>query len=86
MELIEIKQRWNDVLDDLESTNRIVWIAFFYARLASCVDNVLLLDFSDATKFPDGHDLKSNLDQKHLDAVEASILKVFGIPLTVRIK
>jgi len=28
MELIEIKQRWNDVLDDLESTNRIVWIAF----------------------------------------------------------
>jgi len=56
MELAELKGRWNEVLDELEATDRIAWLAFFDARLADLSDVVLTLDFSDATKFQDGHD------------------------------
>jgi hypothetical protein len=50
MELIELKGRWNEVLDELESTDRIAWLAFFDARLANLEDGLLTLDFSDARK------------------------------------
>ena len=43
MELEQIRLRWNDVLDTLESHNRIAWIAYFDARLISYADGVLTL-------------------------------------------
>ena len=51
MQLSELKSFWNQVLDELEAPNRIAWLAFFDARLASLESGVLTLDFSDATKF-----------------------------------
>lgn len=56
LSLKEIKLRWNDVLDHLESTDRIAWIAYFDARLADFDGASLSLDFSDARKFSGDHE------------------------------
>ena len=45
MHLSEIKSRWNEVLDYLESHNRVVWLAFFDARLVSFDNKILKLSF-----------------------------------------
>ena len=83
MEIEQIRSRWNDVLDELEATNRIAWLAFFDARLASLEDTVLTLDFSDATKFHEGHDLKSVSSTQSHAALIAAIKKVTGIEVTL---
>ncbi|NBR94521.1 MAG: hypothetical protein EBT44_06845 [Actinobacteria bacterium] len=49
--LEDIKARWNEVLDELLQTDRILWLAFFDARLASFSNGVLTLDFQDSAKF-----------------------------------
>ena len=79
MELNELKSYWNQVLDELEATNRIAWLAFFDARLASLEGDVLTLDFSDATKFQEGHDLKKSLPEKSHSALTDAIKKIVGI-------
>ena len=33
--LTDLRQRWNEVLDLVESRDRVVWIAYFDARLES---------------------------------------------------
>jgi hypothetical protein len=83
MQLSELKSFWNQVLDELEATNRIAWLAFFDARLASLEDNVLTLDFSDATKFQEGHDLKKTLPAKSHSALTAAIKKIVGIEVSL---
>jgi uncharacterized protein YihD (DUF1040 family) len=83
MELIELKGRWNEVLDELESTDRIAWLAFFDARLADLTDTVLTLDFSDATKFQDGHDLKKTLPESSHKSLLAAINNITGLALTL---
>ena len=83
MELIELKGRWNEVLDELEATDRIAWLAFFDARLADLSDSVLTLDFSDATKFQDGHDLKKTLPESSHFSLISAIKKVTGSEFTL---
>jgi hypothetical protein len=83
MQLSELKGFWNQVLDELEATNRIAWLAFFDARLASLEDNVLTLDFSDATKFQEGHDLKKTLPEKSHSALTDAIKKIVGIEISL---
>ena len=83
MELVELKGRWNEVLDELESTDRIAWLAFFDARLADLNDDVLTLDFSDATKFQDGHDLKKTLPESSHSSLISAIRKVTGSDITL---
>ena len=83
MQLSELKNFWNQVLDELEATNRIAWLAFFDARLASLEDNILTLDFSDATKFQDGHDLKKTLPAKSHSALTEAIKKIAGIEVSL---
>ena len=83
MELIELKGRWNEVLDELEATDRIAWLAFFDARLADLTDGVLTLDFSDATKFQHGHDLKKTLPESSHASLVSAIRKVTGSELTL---
>ncbi|NBX51010.1 hypothetical protein EBT25_14035 [bacterium] len=84
MELIELKGRWNEVLDELESNDRIAWLAFFDARLASLEDGLLTLDFSDATKFQDGHDLKKTLPESSHRSLINAIQKIAGITLELK--
>ena len=83
MELNELKGRWNEVLDELEATDRIAWLAFFDARLADLDDDVLTLDFSDASKFKDGHDLKSTVSENIHKALIVAIEKVTGLTLSL---
>ena len=83
MQLSEIKARWNEVLDLLLMEDRITWLAFFDARLASLEDNVLTLDFSDATKFQEGHDLKKTLPEKSHSALTDAIKKIVGIEISL---
>ena len=83
MELSELKARWNEVLDELEATDRIAWLAFFDARLADLSDGVLTLDFSDATKFQDGHDLKKTLPESSHSSLISAIRKVTGSDITL---
>jgi hypothetical protein len=83
MELTELKGRWNDVLDELEATDRVAWLAFFDARLAGLSEGVLTLDFSDATKFQDGHDLKKTLPESSHKSLAAAINRVTGLTLSL---
>ena len=83
MELLELKGRWNEVLDELEATDRIAWLVFFDARLANFENDVLTLDFSDASKFKDGHDLKSTVSENIHKALIAAIEKVTGLTLSL---
>ena len=84
MQLEDIKSRWNEVLDELEATDRIAWLAFFDARLANLTDGVLTLDFSDATKFQDGHDLKKTLSESSHKSLIDAVLKITGITVTLK--
>ncbi|MEY5030141.1 MAG: hypothetical protein RLZZ334_88 [Actinomycetota bacterium] len=83
MELEQIRNRWNDVLDSLESRNRIAWIAYFDARLTSFNEGVLTLDFSDSRKFATSHEYSETRPNLKA-ALIASIEEVLG--LTVEIK
>ena len=76
MELEQIRAQWNQVLDELESTNRIAWIAYFDARLSSFNDGVLALDFSDSRKFATSHEYsetRPNLKSALVQAIKATI-------------
>lgn len=54
--LSQLRERWNEVLDRLESENRIAWMAFFDGRIDSFDNGRLVLDFSDPAKLAMGHD------------------------------
>jgi hypothetical protein len=76
MELEQIRLRWNDVLDTLESHNRIAWIVYFDARLVSYSDGVLTLDFSDSRKFATSHEYsetRPNLKAALIRAIEETL-------------
>jgi hypothetical protein len=56
MELAQIRSQWSEVLNVLESDNRIAWMAYFDARLSAYEDGILTLDFSDSRKFATSHE------------------------------
>ena len=83
MHLSEIKSRWNEVLDYLESHNRVAWLAFFDARLVSLDNKVLKLSFVDAEKLSGAHDFSTFRKPEHIAALEESINKILGISLAI---
>lgn len=80
--LAELRAQWNDVLDHLESNDRIAWIAYFDARLAEFDGTTLKLDFSDARKFSGGHEY-SPARVKLENSLKASIKAVLGIEIEI---
>jgi hypothetical protein len=82
VELVEIRQQWNHVLDLLESRDRIAWLVFFDARLASLENGVLTLDFSDARKFASSHEYEA-IRPKHKESLAAAIKEVLSVNLTI---
>ena len=82
MDLASLRSRWNDVLDLLESGDRIAWLVFFDARLASFDNNVLTLDFSDARKFASSHEYQA-VRPKHKESLAAAIKEVFSIDVSI---
>lgn len=76
MKLDEIRGQWNQVLDALEASNRVAWIAYFDARLSSFENGVLTLDFSDSRKFATSHEYsetRPNLKSALVQAIEATM-------------
>mgnify|MGYP006146299307 CR=1 FL=1 len=80
--LPEIRGRWNDILDHLESNDRIAWIAYFDARLAQFDGHTLILDFSDARKFPGGHEY-SPTREKLQNSLKSSIAHILSINVEI---
>ena len=83
MEIEQIRSRWNDVLDNLESHNRVAWIAYFDARLISFQDGVITLDFSDSRKFATSHEYSETRPNLKA-ALIASIDQILGIKVEIR--
>ena len=82
MELSELKAHWNEVLFALEAQNRVAWLTFFDARLASLSDQILLLDFSDSEKFSGAHSY-SDSRAKFAPMLQEVILKITGTKLEI---
>ena len=82
LSLAELRSRWNDVLDHLESHDRVAWIAYFDARLAEFDGTTLKLDFSDARKFSGGHEY-SPTRVKLENSLKASIHAVLAIAIEI---
>jgi hypothetical protein len=82
VDLTEIRQKWNQVLDLLESRDRIAWLVFFDARLASLENGVLTLDFSDARKFASSHEYEA-IRPKHKESLAAAIKEVLSVDLVI---
>jgi hypothetical protein len=80
--LPEIRGRWNDVLDHLESHDRVAWIAYFDARLAEFDGHTLTLDFSDARKFAGGHEY-SPTREKLENSLKSSITYILEINIPI---
>lgn len=80
--LADLRKRWNEVLDLLESRDRIVWIAYFDARLAAFENGRLILDFSDANKLATGHNY-AEARERHRHALQSAIFDVFRIEVVV---
>ena len=81
-ELGELRSRWNDVLDYVEKEDRVVWLAFFDARLASLEGNVLTLDFSDSRKFGAAHEY-SESRVRHKKILVNAIAHVAHLDVTI---
>ncbi len=82
LSLSELRGRWNDVLDHLESHDRVAWIAYFDARLAEFDGSILSLDFSDARKFSGGHEY-SPTREKLQNSLVASIKATLKLDLQI---
>ena len=81
-ELNELRSRWNDVLDYVEKEDRVVWLAFFDARLASLEGNVLTLDFSDSRKFSAAHEYGASRE-RHKEILITAISHVANIDVKI---
>jgi hypothetical protein len=81
--LADLRSRWNEVLDLLEKNDRITWMAFFDARLASLEESVLTLDYSDSAKFGGAHGY-SNTRVKQLELLQEAIKAIFKVELEIR--
>jgi hypothetical protein len=80
--LPQLRNRWNDVLDHLESQDRVAWIAYFDARLADFDGVKLSLDFSDARKFSGGHEY-SPTREKLQNSLISSIKFILDIDVKI---
>ena len=81
-DLDSLRSRWNEVLDLLESRDRIAWLVFFDARLASFDNNVLTLDFSDARKFASSHEYEA-VRPKHKESLASAIKEVLNLDIAI---
>jgi hypothetical protein len=80
--LDSLRSRWNEVLDLLESRDRIAWLVFFDARLASFDNNTLTLDFSDARKFASSHEYEA-VRPKHKESLASAIKEVLNLDVAI---
>ena len=80
--LDELRQKWNEVLDLVEREDRITWMAFFDARLASFDGKVLTLDYSDSGKFGGSHQFPETRERQ-LTLLKAAVKEICGVEIEV---
>jgi hypothetical protein len=80
--LEELRQQWNKVLDLVEQEDRIAWMAFFDARLASFDGKVLTLDYSDSGKFGGSHQFPETRERQ-LKLLKEAVKDVCGVEIEV---
>ena len=80
--LAKIRVRWNELLDLVEKRDRVVWIAYFDARLESFENGRLALDFRDSNKLATGHDYQE-ARLRHRSLLQSAIFDVFGHSVVV---
>ncbi len=80
--LDDLSQQWNEVLDCVERQDRITWMAFFDARLASFDGKVLTLDYSDSGKFGGSHQFPETRERQ-LNLLKTAIKDVCGVEIEV---
>jgi hypothetical protein len=80
--LTDLRLRWNEVLDLIESRDRIVWIAYFDARLESFENGRLTLDFTDSNKLATGHNYQE-ARLRHRSVLQSAIFDIFKVSLVV---
>lgn len=83
LSLSDIKSRWNEVLDLVETQNRVAWLAFFDARLVSLDNNQLKLSFVDAEKLSGMHDFAAVRKDSHRQALERACAEIFGEQIVI---
>jgi hypothetical protein len=83
LSLIEIKSRWNEVLDLVEQENRVAWLAFFDARLVNFDNNQLKLSFVDAEKLSGMHDFTAVRKDSHREVLERACVEIFGEQIAI---
>ena len=84
--VVELKARWNEVLDLVLAENRIAWLAFFDARIVECDDFSITLSFMDAEKFSGVHDFSAARKSENIDALQRAIKRVFERDFAIIIK
>lgn len=84
LDLSKLKMVWNEVLDELEKSNRIAWLAYFDARLVSLEQDQLLLSFADAAKFGGAHDFQQARKLSLRQALQDAIQEVTGASLVIQ--
>ncbi|CAB4366860.1 unannotated protein [freshwater metagenome] len=82
LSLSDIRQRWNEVLDIVESQDRVIWIAYFDARLESFENGRLTLDFRDSNKLATGHNFQETR-LRHRALLQGAIYDVFKMSIVV---
>ncbi|NDF02265.1 MAG: hypothetical protein EB067_02340 [Actinobacteria bacterium] len=85
LNIVQIRDQWNKVLDQLEYQNRTLWLIFFDARLAAFDGGVLKLDFRDADKFSTSHDFGFVRDQSKLAILEEIALSIYKVPINIEV-
>jgi hypothetical protein len=78
----DIREGWNKVLDLVESEDRITWMAFFDARLATFDGQVLVLDYSDSQKFGGSHQFPE-VRAKQIALLKKAIKSILGIDVEI---
>lgn len=81
-----LKAQWNLILDKVLAEDRISWLAFFDARLASLEGETLTLDFQDSQKFGGRHDFSSARNQRQMELLSNAIFEVTGYRLSITVK
>ena len=83
IDISTIKARWNEVLDELLARDRILWLAYFDARLVSYGSGLLTISFLDSQKFGGDHDFSITRKPNQIHLVETVIEEIFGQKITI---
>ncbi|MFM8351557.1 MAG: hypothetical protein ACKN9D_10885 [Actinomycetales bacterium] len=81
-----LRGEWSEVLMTLERIDRVAWMIWFDARLASFDGNLLVLDFSDPARLDPGQRYPLRDDVRDRDALLLAIQQVTGRQVQLQVQ